>query len=135
MIREFSAGGLVFNDQGQILVIQPSGYSYWMFPKGHIEKGETSNEAALREVKEETGLMAEIITKLGDTKYVYTWEGEKRFKVVVWFLMKFISGDTKDHSWETSSVIWEDPEKALVILSFNGDKTLLKQALEIRNGQ
>lgn len=135
MKREFSAGGLVFNKQGQILVIQPTGHDYWMFPKGHLDEGETTKEAALREVQEETGAEAEIVEKIGDTKYVYTWEGEKRFKVVTWFLMNYISGDITKHSWETSDVRWVEPEKALGMLSFAGDKGLLKQALEKKNGK
>lgn len=130
MKREFSAGGIVFKD-GQVLVTQYSANLYWGFPKGHIEAGETSKEAAIREVKEEGAVEAKIIEKIGDSKYVYTLEGEKIFKVVVIFLMEYISGDPKDHDWEVSEAGWFNPEDALERLSFSQDKNLLRTALEV----
>ncbi len=131
MKREFSAGGIVFNDQGQVLITQNSSNNYWGFPKGHIEKGQTSQEAALREVKEEGGVEAEIVQKVGENKYVFTQQGEKIFKVVTIYLMKYISGDIKDHDWEVSEAKWVTPDEALNTLSFSSDKKLLKQALEL----
>ena len=135
MNREFSAGGIVFN-KGKVLLVQPSGTEYWMFPKGHIEKGQTTKEAALREVKEEGGVEAEIVAKVGDSKYVYTHpqSKEKTFKVVTIFLMKYKSGDPQDHDWEVAEAGWYDPEEALKKLSFSNDKNLLKKALEMKNG-
>lgn len=82
MKREFSAGGIVFNNQGQVLVTQHSSNKHWSFPKGHIEKGQSSKEAALREVKEEVGIEAEIIGKVGQSSYVFQNKGEKIFKDV-----------------------------------------------------
>ncbi len=131
MIREFSAGGIVFNNQGQVLITQHSTNKHWGFTKGHIEKGQTSKEAAVREVREEGGVEAQIIDKVGENKYVYTLEGEKRFKVVVMFLMKYLSGDINDHDWEVSEARWVTPEEALKTLSFSSDKTLLKKAVEM----
>ncbi len=144
MKREFSAGGIVFNNQGQVLITQNSGNHYWGFPKGHIEKGQTSKEAALREVKEEGGIEAEILAKVGDSKYVYVFKpeykvhnlkdpqvGEKIFKVVTIYLMKYLSGDTKDHDFEVSEAKFVSPEEALETLSFSADRTLLKKALEM----
>lgn len=144
MVREFSAGGIVFNNQGQVLLTQNSSNKYWGFPKGHIEKGQTSKEAALREVKEEGGVEAEIIDKVADSRYIYTFkagykihdlnepkEGDKIFKVVTIYLMKYISGDPKDHDWEVSEAGWFTPEEALKKLSFSSDKQLLKKALEM----
>ena len=132
MIREFSAGGIVFNNQGQVLITQHSSNKHWSFPKGHIEKGQTSKEAALREVREEGGIEAKILEKVGENKYVYTnKEGEKVFKLVVLFLMTYVSGDIKDHDWEVSEAKWVTPEDALGILSFSTDKQLLKKAVEI----
>jgi len=132
--REFSAGGIVFNNKGQVLVTQHSQNKHWSFPKGLIDPGQTSEEAALREVKEEGGVVAEILDKVGYSKYVYTFEGEKIFKVVTYFLMKYISGSPDDHDWEVEEVGWYEPEDALKQLTFFQDKTLLKKALEIKNG-
>lgn len=131
MKREFSAGGIVFNDKGEVLVTQHSQNKHWSFPKGLIDPGQTTEEAALREVREEGGVAAEIIDKVGYSKYVYTFNGEKIFKVVTYFLMKYVSGDTANHDWEVSDLGWYKPEDALKQLSFSQDKVLLKKALEI----
>ena len=131
MKREFSAGGIVFNIQGQVLVTQHSQNKHWSFPKGLIDPGQTSEQAALREVREEGGVVAEIIEKIGYNKYVYTLNSEKIFKVVTYFLMKYLSGDPKDHDWEVEEAYWYTPEEALKQLSFSQDKTLLKKALEL----
>ncbi|MFH1535783.1 MAG: NUDIX hydrolase, partial [Patescibacteria group bacterium] len=125
------AGGIVFNNKGQVLVTQHSQNKHWSFPKGLIDSGQTPEEAALREVKEEGGVKAEIIDKIGYSKYIYSLNGEKIFKVVTYFLMKYISGDPKDHDWEVEEAGWYEPEDALKQLTFNQDKELLKKALEI----
>ncbi len=136
MQRQFSAGGIVFNDQGQVLLIQNAAMrdpskSYWGFPKGHLEAGEKSAEAAVREVKEETGLEVEIVEKVGDSKYTFEDKGEKVFKVVTMFLMKLQGGELKAQQSELLDVRWFFPEEALKKLSFSNDKNHLKKALEI----
>ena len=131
MKREFSAGGIVFNSKGQVLVTQHSQNKHWSFPKGLIDPGQTSEQAALREVREEGGVKAEIIDKVGYSKYVYTLNNEKIFKVVTFYLMKYLSGDIKDHDWEVSDIGWYDSVDALKQLTFAHDKELLKKALEI----
>ena len=134
MKREFSAGGIVFNSRGQVLLTKHSQNKHWSFPKGLIDPGQTTEEAALREVKEEGGVEAEIIGKVGYSKYVYMLKGEKIFKVVTYFLMKYVSGDIADHDWEVEEAGWYEPGDALEQLTFSQDKTLLKKALEIKNG-
>lgn len=144
MKREFSAGGIVFNKQGQVLLTQHSTNHYWGFPKGIIDPGQTAKEAAVREVKEEGGIVAEIITKVGDSKYIYTFKtgdkvhnlespekGEKIFKVVTLYLMKYISGNPEDHDWEVSEAKFMTPEEALKTISFSQDKQHLKKAVEM----
>jgi len=131
MKREFSAGGIVFNSKGQVLVTQHSQNKHWSFPKGLLDHpGQTTEESALREVKEEGGVVAEIVGKVGYSKYVYTFQGEKIFKVVTYFLMEYVSGDIKDHDWEVSDIGWFEPEDALKRLTFAHDKNLLRVALE-----
>ncbi len=129
MKREFSAGGIVFNKKGQVLLTKHSQNHHWGFPKGLIEEGQKSEEAALREVKEEGGVEAKILGKIGYSKYIYTFEKEKIFKVVTYFLMEYISGNPKDHDWEMEDAGWFSPDEALKTLSFSQDKNLLKQAL------
>lgn len=129
MKREFSAGGIVINKKGQILLVKASGYEYWGFPKGNPNKGESMKDAALREVKEEGGVEAEILEKVGDSKYFFTRNGEKTFKFVTIYLMRYISGDCKDHDWEISDSVWFSPEEALKTITYEKDMVLLKQAI------
>lgn len=136
MKREFSAGGIVFNNRGQVLLIkvgamQDKSTKYWELPKGHIDAGESSKEAAIREIDEETDIKAEIIEKIGDSKYTSTFRGEKIFKIVTYFLMKYVGGDPKPQEGEIEEVKWVDLEEALKLLSFSADKTLLKKAMEM----
>lgn len=131
MKREFSAGGIVINSQGQVLLTKHSQNRYWGFPKGLIDPDQTGKEAALREVQEEGGVEAEILEKVGESKYIYTFNNERIFKIVTYFLMKYISGDPKDHDWEMEEAGWFEIEEASKTLSFSKDKELLKKALEI----
>lgn len=134
MKREYSAGGIVLNN-GQVLLIKNAAMrdpnkAYWGFPKGHINEGEKSNEAALREITEETGIMAEVVKKLGDSQYVFTRSGEKVFKQVVYYLLKYISGEIRPQESEVLEVRWFDPEEAMELLSFKKDKEFLQKALK-----
>lgn len=137
MLREFSAGGIVLKD-GKVLLIKNAAMrdpkkAYWGFPKGHINEGEKSEQAAVREVNEETGIEAGIIQKLGDSRYVFTKNTEKVFKVVVYFLMKYISGEPKPQDLEVVEVKWVNAEEALNLLSFKKDRDFLRQAIQ-KNG-
>ncbi|MDD2822571.1 MAG: NUDIX domain-containing protein [Candidatus Daviesbacteria bacterium] len=129
MKREFSAGGIIFNKEGQVLLTQHSTNKSWGFPKGHPNEGEGMKQAALREVKEEGGVEVEIINSVGQSKYKYTLNGEEIFKIVTIYLMKYVSGDIKDHDWEVSDSGWFTPDEALKKLSFSNDKTLFKKAV------
>lgn len=132
MKRIFSAGGIVFNDQGEVLICKPTSHDYWIFPKGKVEEGETPQITAIREVEEEGGVKAEVIDKIGYSKYIYSdpKTKEKFFKIVTYFLMKYLSGDHKLHDWEMEEVIWLKPEEATQKLSFEKDRDLLKKALQ-----
>lgn len=131
MKREFSAGGIVFKGK-KVLLTKHSQNHHWSFPKGLIDPGQTSQEAAVREVREEGGIAAEILDRVGYSKYVYSLNGEKIFKVVTYFLMKYKSGDPKDHDWEVEEAGWFEVDEALEQLTFSQDKDLLKKALEMR---
>lgn len=85
MITEVSAGGIIIHE-GLILAIQ-NRFGEWVFPKGHLEEGETAEQAALREVWEETGIHAKIIRHIGETRYQFFADGSMRDKTVHWFLM------------------------------------------------
>src|SRR3989344_9286844 len=140
MTREFSAGGIVFkkeNGKRIWLVAQHSHHKGWVFPKGLIgdhKKGESSEETAVREVQEETGIKGKIITKLPQpSTYFYTWAGEKRFKKVEYYLMGYVSGETSDHDWEMQDVQWLEEPEVEKRLSYKSDKIAFRETLEIVN--
>lgn len=145
--REFSSGGIVLRlaplaqdksskSKLEVLLIQNASIkdhkiNYWGFPKGNIEPGQTSRDAAIREVQEEGGVTAEIVDKIGDAKYVYTRDGNRIFKVVTIYLMKYQSGNPENHDDEVLDAKWFNPEEALKTLSFARDRELLQKALEM----
>jgi len=129
--REFSAGGVVYK-RDKWLVCKHSGYHKWILPKGLVEEGESLKETAEREVEEECGIKVKVVEKLKDVeKYVYTMNGVKIFKQVVYFLMEYESGDIADHDWEMEEVEWLKYEEAYKRLEYSGAKRALKKAKEL----
>ena len=131
MKREFSAGGMVFhrNKEIKILLIKDH-VGKWTLPKGLIEKGETSEQAALREVKEETGLEnLRVIEKLGNVKYFYQLKGEKIFKIVTFFLMEAKDEELKPE-WEIQDAKWFKIEEILEKNSYKNSIEIFKKGLE-----
>jgi 8-oxo-dGTP diphosphatase len=133
---EFSAGGIAYKREGNqtvILVSQHSGHHGWVFPKGFIgrEVKETKEEAAVREVKEETGIEAEIEKPLDPVTYWYVFEGEKRKKTVYYFIMKATGGNTEDHDWEMEKVEWLPKDQVLDRLTYPSDKQVWKEASKL----
>ena len=136
LIREISSGGIVFNDRNEVILtrvgtLRDKTQFHWKFPKGHIDPGETTKDAAVREVEEEAGVKARIIKKVGDSKYVFPMNGERIFKIVTYFLMEYVSGDIKPQEGEIEEVRWVNPEEALKLLSFSPDRMLLRKALDM----
>ena len=128
----FSAGGIVVKDEGgpKVLVAQHSGHKGWDFPKGHVEAGESPEQAAVREVDEETGVKAEVVEKVGDSEYFYIHDGEKIFKTVTYFLMKYVGEGEATTAWETSDMVWLAPEEVSEKLTFKGSKEVWQKAKE-----
>jgi 8-oxo-dGTP pyrophosphatase MutT (NUDIX family) len=137
--REFSAGGVVVrNLRGRpvLAAIRPAGKpeGTWALPKGLIGPGERAELTALREVAEETGLEATPVEKLGDIRYVYTWAGERVFKVVSFFLFRYRAGRIGDippeHAHEVAEVRWLPLEEAPRLLAYKGERDMAAKALE-----
>ena len=135
MIREFSAGGLVIRNMSgrpHLAVVRVRD-DILALPKGHPEKGESSQDAALREVREETGLEATPVEKLGDIKYWYVrkWsDGERVFKVVSFFLLRYLSGSLENYQRaEVDGAKWIPLEDAPKVLAYRGEKDMAKLAL------
>jgi 8-oxo-dGTP pyrophosphatase MutT (NUDIX family) len=129
MKREKSAGGVVFNREiGKVLLIKDS-YGRWALPKGHVEKGETSEQAALREISEETGLeQLKALAKLGQVKYFFNLKGDNVFKIVVFFLVEAKDTELKAE-WEVRDVKWFSPDDALEKMEYANSKELMKKAV------
>ena len=131
MIREFSAGGLVIrNLRGRPFVaVVRVREQILALPKGHPEAGESAQEAALREVREETGLEATPIEKLGDIRYWYAREGERVMKIVAFFLFRYRSGDVADHDHEVEEALWIPLDEAAERLAYEGERQMAESAL------
>ncbi|RLJ70754.1 8-oxo-dGTP diphosphatase [Hydrogenivirga caldilitoris] len=127
MKREFSAGGVLFKDGSVLLIKTPSGV--WSFPKGNVEKGEKPEEAAVREVIEETGVKGKVVDYIGEISYWYQLKGEKIFKRVKYFLMEYLEGEPQP-SWEVLDAKFFPVEEANKLLKYKGDKEIFKKALE-----
>jgi len=131
VIREFSAGGLVIrNMRGRPhLAVVRVRDDILALPKGHPEKGESSQDAALREVREETGLEATPVEKLGDIKYWYARDGDRVMKIVTFFLFHYRSGRLEDHDHEVEEALWIPLEEAPERLAYKSEKEMAETAL------
>ena len=124
---EFSAGGIVV-DEGRLLMVKVrnlEGQERWTFPKGHIEKGETEKDAAVREVEEETGYLCEIIRDFDRVQYYFQRNGEITKKTVTWFLMKPIKKVGALDPEEILETEWVSKEEAESRVVYKSDKQLL----------
>ena len=135
--REISAGGVVYRRDGEeIEVVLASrrtrrGELAWGLAKGGIEEGESHEEAAVREVKEETGYDAEIEASLGDTRYFYVWEDTRIRKTVHFFLMRCTGGDPDDRDDEMEDVRWFPLDRALKRAAYRGEREVLGRAADL----
>lgn len=131
---EFSAGGVVFNAAGEVVVIVPTrraadGSRVLALPKGHPDGGESAAEAALREVREEAGVVAELVESLGQVKYWYQRGGKRIAKAVEFFLLDYVSGDVGDHDHEVEAARWVPAEEAAKTLTYDGERQMVRRAL------
>ena len=146
MRRELSAGGVVvrrMRGRWWAAVVRPRLEHHrpqvWALPKGLIDEGERGLETAIREVYEETGLHARGDRKLGDVRYVYTWEGERVFKVVSFFLLRAVGGRIGDlppgMEIEVAEARWVPLDDVQTVLSYGGEREIAVKALEAVTGQ
>ena len=133
VVQEFSAGGVVISE-GRVITIVPvkraaDGSRVRGLPKGHLDGNETPEEAATREVAEETGVRAELLEELGDVAYHYERRGRTVRKVVRFFLFAYRSGDLADHDHEIEEASWMPLSEAADALSYAGEREMVARAL------
>jgi 8-oxo-dGTP diphosphatase len=115
-----AAGGVVVSD-GRVVVIHRPKYDDWTLPKGKLEPGESFEDAALREVREETGFTCKLRRELPPTHYT---DHKERPKLVRWWLMAPESGDFAPNE-EVDELRWASPQEAHELLSYERDRDLL----------
>jgi 8-oxo-dGTP pyrophosphatase MutT (NUDIX family) len=137
MRREFSAGGVLvrrLDGRWVVAAIRPGGKpaGLWALPKGRIEEGDSGEATALREVAEETGAHGRSLGKLGDVRYWFNWEGERIFKVVSFFLVRYQGGRLGDlpaeFRHEVAEARWLPLEEAPHLLAYAGEKDMARRA-------
>jgi 8-oxo-dGTP pyrophosphatase MutT (NUDIX family) len=136
--KEVSAGGVVYrrDEDGAVEVLLASrrtrrGDLAWGLAKGGIEADETPEQAAVREVREETGIIAEIEESLGETKYFYVWEEVRIRKTVHFFLMRATGGDTEHRDDEMEEVRWFTLARGMKRAAYRGEREMLAKAADL----
>lgn len=130
--HQISAGGLVVRGR-EILLISTRSGRRWQLPKGHVEEGESRRQAAVREVREETGVSGRVVTPLPDVEYWFTERGTQRIhKRVHYYLLAYVEGDAADFDpQEVSGAAWFPWEEGLTRLSYANERRVVATAREL----
>jgi 8-oxo-dGTP pyrophosphatase MutT (NUDIX family) len=136
-VREVSAGGVIYRRHaGEIEIALIRVRNRWGLPKGHVEEGESVNDTAVREVREETGLEGRVSKKLGDISYSYrdrrtAGEPIRIYKRVHFYLLRYLKGDVRDHDHEVDEARWFPIEEAIRNLKFPTERKMVYRALGV----
>lgn len=133
---QFSSGGIIYRKVGKkievALIVRGEGKIFCL-PKGKIEKPETPQETALREVEEETGLKGKIDREIGKINYWFYSKEEKAqiFKTVYFYLIKYESGETSRHDFEVEEVMWLSIDEVLKIMTYPTERKMMQKAKQL----
>ncbi len=134
---ETSAGGLVIRTKDGVPAaaligrLDRRGRLRWSLPKGHVESGETTEQAAIREVAEETGICGRITARLGSVEYSFTAQGRRIHKRVHHFLMVAVAGELSDADIEVTEVAWVPMDEINQRLAYAGERRLAQRAARL----
>lgn len=135
---QFSAGGVAYrkaNDELEVALISVGDDNRWQLPKGLVEKGEATEDAAVREVREEAGIETELIERLDKVEYWYLWNEDgqrvRYHKFVYFYLLRYKSGDVRNHDHEVNEARWFDIDEAIKVLAFASEKKIVEKAKEL----
>jgi ADP-ribose pyrophosphatase YjhB (NUDIX family) len=130
---EFSAGGVVVRGDECVVIVpvkrSQDGKRVLALPKGHLDGDETAEQAATREVREETGVEAKLVERLGEAAYFYQRKGRRIHKRVRFFLFRYVSGSTDDHDQEIEEACWMPLAEAAAKLTYAGEREMAARAL------
>lgn len=126
MTQVRAAGGVVVADDGRIALIHRPRYEDWSLPKGKLDEGESWEDAAVREVQEETGVLARCLEELAPHEYV---DRKGRPKRVRWWRMAVVDAPPFEVNDEVDALRWATPEEAEAVLTYEHDRQLVRQAL------
>ena len=136
--EQVSAGGVVFRrGEGsvEVVIVSVGGQNRWQLPKGFVDEGENPEITAVREAREEGGVSSEIVQLMETIEYWYVGldKGIRvRFhKRVHFYLLRYLSGDTKDHNWEVNEARWVPIEDATSQLAFDNERRVMERAREL----
>ena len=136
--NQISSGGVVYRRQDgitEVVLISVGDAGHWQLPKGLVDRGESPETTALREVQEETGLQAVLLDLIDKIEYWYVSKGKadrvRYHKRVFFYLMRFLAGDVKDHDQEVNEARWVEVDQAIQLLAFDSEKKVLESAREM----
>ena len=134
--KQTSSGGVIFRNSRkgiEVALIAVKNKTVWCLPKGAIDKNEDFQTAAVREVREETGLSGEVIDEIGKISYLYFSKDEnvKFNKTVYFYLMEYKSGNTDEHDREVDESRWFLIDEAINKLTYKGEKEILQKARQM----
>jgi 8-oxo-dGTP pyrophosphatase MutT (NUDIX family) len=136
--EQVSAGGVVYRDHKgttEVVIVSVGGQNRWQLPKGLVDAGENPEIAAVREAREEGGVTSEVVQPVETVEYWYAGldNGIRvRFhKRVHFYLLRYVSGDTKDHDWEVNEARWVPIDDATSQLAFDNERRVMERAREL----